>query len=55
MIGSAVSAKIAKDFAEFDEKAKTIQVGSYGWFYGLYQEWRKAFEMAADGGAVNFS
>lgn len=51
VIGSEVSAKLAKDFAEFDERAKT-----HGdeWFYESFCEWRKAFEMAADGGAVDF-
>lgn len=56
VIGAAVSAKLAKDFADFDEKAKAHQceLGPSDWFYQKYQEWRKAFEMAADGGCVRF-
>lgn len=50
-IGPEVSAKLAKDFADFDERAKEVQEE---WFYDRYCEWRKAFEMAADGGAVRF-
>jgi len=49
VIGAAVSAKLAKDFADHQDEA-----GSAGWFAGLYTLWRKAFEMAADGGAVDF-
>ncbi|MDQ2139558.1 hypothetical protein RBI14_15440 [Alcaligenaceae bacterium B3P038] len=56
VIGTAVSAKLAADFAKFDDQA--IQHSEMSnrpdWFYPLYREWRAAFEMAADGGAVNF-
>ena len=51
VIGPEVSAKLAKDFAAFDERAKAVPDE---WFYDRYCEWRKAFEMAADGGAVSF-
>lgn len=56
LIGAAVSAKLAKEFAEFDEKAKAFncELGPAGWFYEKYKEWRTAFEMAADGGCVQF-
>ncbi len=50
VIGAAVSAKLAKDFAEHDEKAKAEGDA----FYEQYALWRKVFEMAADGGAVHF-
>ncbi len=50
VIGPVVSAKLAKDFAAFDERAAAVG----GQFYEKYQEWRKAFDMAADGGAVSF-
>lgn len=50
-IGPDVSRKLADDFAAHDEQAKAAMDG-YG--YGKYQEWRKAFETAADGGAVFF-
>lgn len=55
-IGPIVSAKLAKDFAEWDERAKQHDesAGLNGGLYELFQEWRKAFEMAADGGLVDF-
>lgn len=53
VIGPVVSAKLAKDFAEWDERVKTYSEGRI-WFYELFQEWRAAFEMAADSGMVNF-
>ena len=49
-IGPVVSAKLAKDYAEFADKAE--QVGGAFWDY--YQKWRRAFELGADSGAVNF-
>lgn len=51
VIGSEVSAKLAKDFSDFDERAKATGDAD---FYDHYLEWRKAFEMAADNGAVAF-
>lgn len=51
VIGSVVAAKLAKDFADFQEKANTHM--DEGW-RDLYAEWRNAFEMAANGGAVSF-
>jgi hypothetical protein len=47
-IGSEYSTKLARDFAEFD--AKALAMGEE--FYESYQDWRKAFELAADNGAV---
>lgn len=56
LIGAKVAAKLAADFAEFDEKAKAHTSGVWeDRFYPKYQEWRAAFEMAADGGAVQFT
>lgn len=52
-IGSAAAQKLARDFAEWDERAKAADPES-PWFYDLYQLWRKAFELAADGGCVDF-
>lgn len=49
VIGPKVAAKLAKDFAD-----KQAEVGDVGWDAELYAKWRKAFEMAADGGAVDF-
>lgn len=57
VIGTAVSQKLAKDFADFDEKAKThepVIPFMQGRFYDLYQQWRKAFEVAAQNGVVKF-
>ena len=51
VIGTAVSKKLSKDFADFDQKAAEIG----GLFYELYTEWKQAFEMASDGGFVNFN
>lgn len=50
-IGPKTSAKLAADFAAHQEKA---DAHAEGWFRELYAKWRKAFEMAADGGAVSF-
>lgn len=49
-IGPIVSAKLAKDYAEFAAKAEAIG----GYFWEKYQEWRAAFDLAADNGAVDF-
>lgn len=51
-IGPVVAAKLAKDFAEWGERAKANDAEGYN--YIQYCEWRKAFEMAADHGAVAF-
>lgn len=53
-IGPGVAAKLAKDFAEWEERAKAADDSSDGWYFEVYKEWRKAMEMAADGGAVAF-
>lgn len=53
VIGAEVCAKLAKDFAEFDEKAKYFK-GRVNGFYELYEKWKAAFEMGADEGAVQF-
>jgi hypothetical protein len=56
VIGPVVSAKLAKDFAEWQDRAQDFagRVGDDGWFMRKYAEWRKAFEAAADGGYVDF-
>lgn len=55
-IGPVVSAKLAKDFSEWDERAKQYDQDNAldGYFYKRLQEWRQAFEMASDGGLVDF-
>lgn len=49
-IGSEYGAKLARDFAEFDAQAQALGEE----FHEAYRDWRKAFEMAADNGAVIF-
>lgn len=50
VIGPVVGAKLLKDFQEHLSKAEEIG----GHFLEAYQDWLKAFEYAADGGAVDF-
>jgi len=57
IIGPLVSAKLAKDFAEHEERIASLASDEQSFDpYNLekYRAWRKAFEMAADGGAVEF-
>lgn len=57
IIGPVVSAKLAKDFAENEKKAEAFAAtfgANGGWWLLKYREWRNAFEMAADNGAVDF-
>lgn len=49
-IGPVVSAKLAKDFADYQEKADA----EGGDFADRYAKWREAFEQAAQNGAVAF-
>jgi hypothetical protein len=51
VIGPAVSAKLAGDFAAFQAKADAHEDE---WFRSKYADWRAAFEAAAKGGAVDF-
>jgi hypothetical protein len=50
-IGPKVAAKLLRDFIEYQS---VIDVQAEPWFQSLYFEWRRAFEMAADHGAVVF-
>ena len=50
-IGPEVSAKLYQDFVDFDESAKKY---SDKYFYKKYCEWKEAFRVASDNGAVNF-
>jgi len=56
IIGPEVSAELAKNFAEFDERAKFFDPDTDGWnhFYENYKQWRSAFEAASDSGLVEF-
>lgn len=49
-IGPVVCAKLAKDYADFAEKAEA----EGGPFWARYQEWKACFDLAADGGMVDF-
>lgn len=51
VIGTEVSKKLAKDFADYEEKAREI----CGAFYEGYTIWKNTFDFAAEGGAVQFS
>lgn len=51
VIGSETSKKLVADFAEFDAVAKSVD---FPRFYEIYSDFRKAFEMASDNGAVRF-
>lgn len=50
VIGAATAAELAKDFADYQVAADSIG----DWFLEMYSLWRRACEMAADGGAINF-
>lgn len=55
-IGSVVSKKLFQDFQTYESKAKGFSEGIENgklWFE-KYLNWKEAFEMAADGGAVDF-
>jgi hypothetical protein len=57
LIGPVVSAKLAKDFAEYEPKAVArgnLEDEADDWFLLLYRKWRRAFELAADNGMVLF-
>ena len=54
IIGPKISAKLAKDFADNQAKADVYRVDEASWFREKYSDWRRAFEMAADNGAVEF-
>lgn len=50
-IGADVAAKLARDFAEWDDRAKAAEDEE---FYSRYAQWRRVFEFAVDNGAVVF-
>jgi hypothetical protein len=55
-IGPTTSAKLAKDFAAWQERAEQFASEHHaddgGWFLAKYADWRKAFDIASKGGAV---
>lgn len=52
VIGPKTSAKLAKDFADYQKKADDHKDD---YFRERYNDWRKAFEMASQNGMVDFS
>lgn len=50
-IGEVTAAKLARDFAENQAKADQHYDS---WFRRRYADWRRAFELAANAGAVSF-
>lgn len=58
VIGSILAAKLLEDFKshyqEAIEYSKMVHEAYPDWFIDSYRRWMKAFEMAADGGAVDF-
>jgi len=51
VIGTAISKKLAQDFAEFQDRANATCDPR---FIEKYNDWRRAFEMASDNGCVVF-
>ena len=56
VIGPVVAADLAKDFADHQERAELFERPDIDreWWLAQYANWRKAFEMAGDCGAVEF-
>jgi hypothetical protein len=57
VIGPVVSKKLAKEFSDYEEEAKEFSktLGENGdWWFEKYLDWKKAFEMAIENGAVDF-
>ena len=52
-IGTEVSANLSIDFAAHQDEVDALDCEE--WLKEKYTSWRKAFEMAADGGCINFS
>ena len=50
VIGPVVSKKLVVDFSEFEEQAQNVSDA----FHQIYMEFKRAFEMSADQGAVQF-
>lgn len=58
VIGSVVAKKLLNDFnnyeSEAEEYSKKIPNSDGEWFIYNYRNWKKAFELASDDGAVEF-
>lgn len=57
-IGSEISAKLARDYAEWqpkiEEAVRALDAEAAAWFLECYANWRRVFECAARGGVVIF-
>lgn len=53
VLGSQVCAKLAKDFAHWQPKAEATTEDP-DWNIPLFNKWKEACELAADGGAIDF-
>ena len=49
-IGPKVAKKLAKDFADYEDRA----ISDEQWVVTKYADWKRAFELAADDGFVDF-
>jgi hypothetical protein len=56
VIAGQAAKTLFADFQKYDEKAKATCTGDFdgNYFYERYKDWTKAFELAADDGAVSF-
>lgn len=54
VIGPVVSAKLARDFAEWQWKADIFETDDAEYWRKKYGQWRAAFEAASEGGYVDF-
>ncbi len=56
VIGPETSMKLAKDFAEWEGRAKDHgdTLGDEGWWWSRYEHWAKASTAASDDGFVSF-
>jgi hypothetical protein len=56
VIGTDICAKLAKDFADKRDHAKSASALVEGGdrYFAIYEKWQRAFEFASDGGCVRF-
>jgi hypothetical protein len=61
-LDETVCKKLAKDFADYQEKANTfnsndlfVRTGDRAYWLEKYNKWRELFELASDAGAIRFS
>lgn len=54
VIGPVVSKKLYEDFLRHEDAAKEFAGEEDEWWFRLYLDWKKAFKMASENGAVEF-